>query len=145
MIQLISDYLTKFNHMIPLQDRIKTLVEYSGMSVSDFSRHIGLKSPNAIREIINGRTKTLSDAVSMYITKTYPTINQEWLHKGIGEMYNEHATPTEDVAITLNSGISSHDAMEIIRDYQRQIQELKQQIIEKDARIQQLTDKMLGL
>lgn len=63
-------------------------MDYSGMSIPKFSRHIGLKAPDAIRELINGRTKTLSEAVEIHITRAYPNISQEWLHKGTGEMFD---------------------------------------------------------
>lgn len=73
--------------MIPLSERIKMLVEYSGLSISAFSQHIGLKSPSAIRELINGRTKALSEIVRVRLLSAYPNINQSWLCRGEGEMF----------------------------------------------------------
>lgn len=110
------------------------------MSVLSFENQCGIAQGTVNKMTDRSRLRTLEK-----IRLRFPQLNMEWLKSGKGEMLNEPILPLEDVAITLNSGISKHDAMEIIRDYQRQIQELKQQIIEKDARIQQLTDKLLGL
>lgn len=155
--------------MIPLSKRIKSLVDYSGMSIPEFSRHIGLKSPSAIRELINGRTKTLSDSVGIYITLTYPNINKEWLHKGIGEMFN--TTPNRSFNVFQDNNdkstmfgyvnvvlpekgkqkILNADGITIETDetdsarYEREIEDLRQIISTKDEVIFMLKEKIESL
>ena len=69
-----------------LQDRIKTLVEYSGLTIPKFSAYVGFKTPQAVRELIKGNTKTLSDSAIHKIIIAYPEISEDWLLTGEGEM-----------------------------------------------------------
>ena len=106
--------------MIPLSERIKALLDYSGLSIIDFSRHLGLNSPNAIREIIKGRTKTLSDAVGIRITFTYPNINHEWLHKGVGDMFKpQQGRHVNDVSN--GSVVTMGDSSPVLKDVNIQL------------------------
>lgn len=141
--------------MILLRDRIKALMDYSGMSVNEFSKYLGLKSSSAIREIVNGRTKTLSDAVGIHITLTYPNINQEWLHNGRGEMFKETQQERFDVGVGVGQqkGGKNNFKIEVKDDLnpsaniskatdsnpQSEVAYLRQLLAEKDARIAELT------
>lgn len=69
-----------------LQDRIKELVLYSGLTIPKFATYVGFKTPQAVRELIKGNTKTLSDAAIIKIMKAYPEISKEWLLTGEGDM-----------------------------------------------------------
>lgn len=69
-----------------LSERIKEVVEYSGMSIPKFSKAVGFATPQTVRELINGRTKTLSYAASSKILHAYPEISKQWLETGKGNM-----------------------------------------------------------
>lgn len=141
--------------MIQLKERIKTLMDISGMSVTEFSKHIGLKSPNAIREILNGRTKTLSDAMGIHILFTYPNLNPNWLNNGIGEIFNSDKQEHFDVGIGVGkqNGGKNNFRIEVKEDdeplspeqdnqtseNQNEIEFLRKLLAEKDARISELT------
>lgn len=71
-----------------LKDRIALLRDKTGLSISQFSRRVGFKTPQAIRELEAGRTKTLSDAACMKLTAAFPDISEIWLKDGIGDMYD---------------------------------------------------------
>ena len=43
-----------------LSKRIEKIVEYSGLSIPKFAEFVGFKTPQAVRELIKGNTKTLS-------------------------------------------------------------------------------------
>lgn len=69
-----------------LSERIKEVVKYSGLSIPKFANFVGFTTPQTVRELINGRTKSLSFAVASKITSAYPEINGAWLKDGKGDM-----------------------------------------------------------
>lgn len=69
-----------------LKERIQKLIDYSEKNVSQFSKYVGVKTPQAIRELLAGNTKTLSENVQSKILSTFPEINKTWLLTGEGEM-----------------------------------------------------------
>lgn len=69
-----------------LSDRIAEVVKYSKLSIPKFAVFVGFKTPQTVRELLKGNTKTLSDAVQYKITSAYPEINKDWLITGDGEM-----------------------------------------------------------
>lgn len=77
--------LAYFNNM-ELKERIRELLEYSGKNISDFSRFVGFKTPQAVRELIKGNTKTLSEIARNKILSSFPEVNIDWLLTGEGEM-----------------------------------------------------------
>jgi len=76
-----------------LSERIKKIVEYSGLSIPKFAEFVGFKTPQAVRELIKGNTKTLSFQAQEKIISSYPEINVEWLTTGKGEMLSSAASP----------------------------------------------------
>lgn len=81
-------HLTIFNTM-NLNERISILVEQSGMSLPKFAVHIGVKTPQAIRDLISGKTQSLSKDMSTKILSAIPNLNEAWLYTGEGEMYGQ--------------------------------------------------------
>lgn len=69
-----------------LKDRINELVKYSNKTIPQFAKIIGVKTPQAIRELLSGRTKTLSDSMQYKILEAFPEISKVWLLAGEGEM-----------------------------------------------------------
>lgn len=72
-----------------LSERINMIVEYSGMSIPKYAQSIGVQTPQAIRDLINGKTKSLSADMQSKILSYSPEINPLWLFTGEGEMINE--------------------------------------------------------
>ncbi|MCM1356468.1 MAG: hypothetical protein NC212_08705 [Staphylococcus sp.] len=72
-----------------LADRIKTLLDYSKMNIPKFAETVGFKTPQAIRELLKGNTKTLSDAAKFKILAAFPDVNESWLLTGEGEMLKD--------------------------------------------------------
>lgn len=69
-----------------LKHRIKSILEYSGKNQSAFARFVGFQTPQAVRSLINGTTKTLSTASAMLLLHAFPEIDENWLRTGEGEM-----------------------------------------------------------
>lgn len=92
--------LTYFNYM-ELSDRIEALVNYSALSIPQFAAAVGFKTPQAVRELIKGRTKTLSDSAQYKITSRFPEVSPTWLLTGEGAMLvtpesNAHEVEVDD-------------------------------------------------
>ena len=55
------------------------------MSPKEFSKSIGLKSPERLYRVLRGESKISRELMNL-ITKTYPDISPGWLGSGIGEV-----------------------------------------------------------
>lgn len=69
-----------------LSERIKEVVKYSGLTIPKFANFVGFTTPQTVRELVNGRTKSLSFAVASKIIAAYPEISEVWLKDGKGDM-----------------------------------------------------------
>ena len=78
-------HLVNFNKM-ELSRRIRMVVDYSGKSIPKYADAIGLQTPQGIRDLISGKTKTLSEAMRNKILSYMPDLNASWLLAGEGEM-----------------------------------------------------------
>lgn len=76
-----------------LSERINKLVEYSQMSIPQFAKLVGFKTPQAVRELIKGNTKSLSDAAIFKLSSAFPDLSMDWLLTGEGPMMIEHNAP----------------------------------------------------
>lgn len=71
-----------------LKDRIQYIIDYKGITIPKFANTIGVKTPQAIRELIKGNTKSLSADMRNKILSYMPEINSAWLIAGQGEPFN---------------------------------------------------------
>ena len=76
-----------------LSERIREVVNHSGLTIPKFSDFVGFKTPQTVRELISGRTKSLSYAVASKIMAAYPEISEKWLREGDGDMIASKETP----------------------------------------------------
>ena len=81
-----------------LRERMAKLLEYSGLSASAFGKEIGVKTKQAIYELLKGNTKSVSPSMASKITCRYPEISQAWLLTGEGEMLN-HSVVVQPMGI----------------------------------------------
>lgn len=98
-----------------LHERISCIVEYSGLTISEFSRVAGFKTSQAIRELKKGNTKTLSEAARIKILTAFPEINEKWLDSGEGEMLHQD-TKNIDATLNVNQSISEVSGQNAGRD-----------------------------
>ncbi len=107
-----------------LSQRIEALLEYSNMNIPKFAEFVGFKTPQTVRELIKGNTKSLSEAAQYKITLAFPMVNPEWLLTGEGNMllpdkgesnevsgYKERVIPFYDAETTggYNGRVSASD------------------------------------
>lgn len=110
-----------------LQKRISKVLEYSGLSIPKFAESVGFKTPQGLREILKGNTRTLSDAARMKILKAFPQINEEWLLTGDGEMLKDQDlldvmdVNDENLVPLINidsvGGVWSHNSIDVSEQY----------------------------
>lgn len=74
-----------------MNDRILALINYLGISVSEFERSCGLSNGAVSKMGDNTRIATLDR-----ISKIYPQVNMTWLRIGEGNMINDEKRPFED-------------------------------------------------
>ena len=82
-----------------LSERINALVKYSGLSIPKFAKAIGTQTPQAIRDLISGKTKTLSKDIYDKILSYNHNIRPAWLLAGDGEMlisYEKKREPSQN-------------------------------------------------
>lgn len=79
-----------------LSERIKAVVEYSGLSIPKYSQAVGAQTPQAIRDLISGKTKSLSADMQNKILSYSSGVNPYWLLTGEGEMLStENVIPVK--------------------------------------------------
>lgn len=81
-----------------LRERMTKLLEYSGLSASAFGKEIGVKTKQAIYELLKGNTKSVSPSMASKIVSRYPEISQAWLLTGEGDMLN-HSVVVQPMGI----------------------------------------------
>ena len=64
------------------------------MSIPQFAKLVGFKTPQAVRELIKGNTKSLSDAAIFKLSSAFPDLSMDWLLTGEGPMMLECNAPT---------------------------------------------------
>lgn len=115
-----------------LQERIERIVEYSGLSIPKFANRVGFKTPQAVRELLSGNTKTLSDAAQYKITSAYPELNAAWLLTGEGEMLNAAKSLPSD------SSQSNAALLDLLRSQQEMLRSQQETIRSLSETVRQL-------
>lgn len=68
------------------KERIEKIADYYNLSVKALSEKIGLDRPQALYDILKGKTKSVSYNMAERINSVFPEINRIWLLTGEGEM-----------------------------------------------------------
>ncbi|MBD5223872.1 MAG: hypothetical protein HDS71_07485 [Bacteroidales bacterium] len=123
--------------MNPLQERLQAFLNIEDITVRAFERQCDIKAGTASK-----MTEKSYGTTFYKIAKAFPQLNIEWLKTGEGEMLNSLSSKPsidiKDVEDSFNDSNVLDKFLDIIREKDRQIEELNQ-------RIKQLTDKLLGL
>ena len=75
-----------------LSERIDKIIEYSGMSLPKYAQAIGAQTPQAIRDLKNGKTKSLSADMQTKILSYMPELSPAWLLANEGEMLKKESS-----------------------------------------------------
>lgn len=107
---------------------LNKLLEYSELNGKNFSEKIGLNRPQAIYDILNGKTKNISAAMANKIISVFPEINKGWLQSGEGRMLKDTSTSTAP-ADSDNISID-RQAWEVIRSQAASLERKDKQVDE---------------
>ncbi|MDE7402758.1 MAG: hypothetical protein K2M87_05040 [Muribaculaceae bacterium] len=124
-----------------LKERIAALLKYSQKNISEFSRFVGFRTPQAVRELIKGNTKSLSEIAYSKIISAFPEINQDWLLTGEGEMLRSNGADIENYTASGSQAVAARN-VETINQTQTGDAALIEQMKQRIATLEnQLRDK----
>ena len=67
-------------------ERINAILGYYRINAKTFSERVGMERPQAIYDIINGKTRSITEKMAIKIISVFSDINKSWLISGEGEM-----------------------------------------------------------
>lgn len=69
-----------------LKERIAILIKQTSLTTPAFAKLLGVKTSQAVYDLLSGKTKNLSSDILIKIMSCFPHISAEWLVTGEGEM-----------------------------------------------------------
>ena len=132
-VQKISEltriYLNFYSNIYTImKEVICKLLEYSNLNVKQFSEKLGKKRAQAIYDILNGKTKRISETLASQIISAFPEIDRAWLLTGEGSM--------------LKNIDSSQDSSPVFADNHSTAVNGYQNIVNSDPIIAKLIDEL---
>ena len=79
-----------------INERITAILSYYNLSVNEFVKRTGIKTNQAVYDMLHGRTRSISPAMENKITSCFPEISRAWLLTGIGQMLNDTPPPQNE-------------------------------------------------
>lgn len=128
---------------------IAKVLAYTKLNAKQLAERIGLDRPQAIYDILKGKTKSISPAMANKILSVFPEIDRGWLMTGEGDMLRagfHHFADNNQGFINSNNNIGNtidkyySDSPDVLR---AQIELLDERIKEKDAQIKE-KDAQIG-
>lgn len=96
--------------------RIKQIISLKQLTISSFSRKIGLVNGVTISKIINQNRKPSSKTIGRIIN-AFPEINYDWLVNGEGEMFKGSNEPKGNVVNDENLTLTTIQIMDFMKTY----------------------------
>lgn len=96
--------------------RIKQIISLKQLTISSFSRKIGLVNGVTISKIINQNRKPSSKTIGRIIN-AFPEINYDWLVNGEGEMLKGSNEPKGNVVNDENLTLTTTQLMDFMKTY----------------------------
>lgn len=113
-----------------LKERLSDILAYYNVNAVKFALKINTKTPQAIRDILSGKTKSLSANITEKIKSTCPEISMSWLMTGEGTMLNncnsnviDKTNEKEEVSDTAADPLLTalHEIVEMRKLFQEQV------------------------
>lgn len=89
------------------KDIMNDVLNYLDMSPKAFSEALGRDRPQAIYDILKGKTKSISQALANQILSVFPCFDKYWLLTGEGDMLIEDANTDTDISSNTDTDIIS--------------------------------------
>ena len=78
-----------------IKERISAILTYYNLSVNEFVKRTGIKTVQAVYDMLHGKTRSISSAMEIKIISCFPEISRAWLLTGDGEMLLNASPPTK--------------------------------------------------
>lgn len=93
------------------KDRIGAILEYYKISAKAFSERLGMDRPQAIYDIINGKTRSITEKMANKIISVFSDISKPWLMSGDGEMLKhiDNLSPSKRFALRTDKALTVQD------------------------------------
>ena len=78
-----------------ISERISSILSHYNLSVNEFVARTGIKTKQAVYDMLHGKTRSISSAMENKILSCFPEINRAWLLTGDGEMMNTPPPPMQ--------------------------------------------------
>ena len=76
------------------KERISAILLHYNISAKAFSERLGMERPQAIYDIINGKTRSITEKMAGKIISVFSDISKSWLMSGEGDMLNAVPRPS---------------------------------------------------
>lgn len=121
---------------------IAKVLTYTKLNAKQLAERIGLDRPQAIYDILKGKTKSISPAMASKILSVFPEFDRGWLMTGEGSMLRDNSHHFADnnqgfinnIGNTIDNRQYYSDSPDVLR---AQIELLDERIKEKDAQIKE--------
>ena len=119
---------------------------YTKLNAKQLADRIGLDRPQAIYDILKGKTKSISPAMASKILSVFPEFDRGWLMTGEGSMLRDNShhfadnnqgfinSNNNNIGNTIDNRQYYSDSPDVLR---AQIELLDERIKEKDAQIKE--------
>lgn len=131
--------------MSTAKDRIEYLVQESGDTVKAYALLVGLQ-PQNLYDIINGKTKGISDNVADKIISKYPEVNRVWLITGEGDAkVDQSGTGNISQYRVTNSPVNPTATVEAFLSELGAQRRVTEKALDQFARSQDQIDRLIAL
>ena len=91
------------------KDRINTILAYYKINAKVLSERIGMDRPQAIYDIINGKTRSITEKMACKIISVFSEISKPWLLSGEGEMfkYTHDSAPNHTFSLQTDRAVDN--------------------------------------
>lgn len=75
-------------------ERLQAILNYENLNANTLADSLGFDKPQRLYDVLNGKTKNISEKLADIILNIYPYYNKVWLLTGVGSMLNEEQQDT---------------------------------------------------
>lgn len=108
------------------QERIAKLLNIYNLNAKTFSEKLGFDRPQAIYDILSGKTMAISEKMAIKIISVFPEVEKAWLLTGEGNVLNTVKLATDTVKTPVEEELEN--AKRVIYELNMEILHLKDRI-----------------
>lgn len=108
------------------QKVMTAILKHYGYSPAEFGAKVGYHKSTAFYDMLNGRTKKMSQKTAEIIKSVFPEIRFDFLITGRGSMFEE-GTEDDNIEETDTSKVLLH-LISVIQDQTKELQSLKEEV-----------------